>query len=143
MSKRGRPRKPTDIYAVKDWIEYTSDSDSDYNHVQTRHTRLPERPLLVGPAIPTRVSLEPQGSPQAHDDPDVEQISPQSQVPGGRQPHVRPQQPNDQPEQYAQYPATERLSPEPPEPVGSPYHPEAPGDQDPDPEHLEYMSVSY
>lgn len=34
MSKRGRPRKVQSLFQVKEWIEYTSDSDSDINNVQ-------------------------------------------------------------------------------------------------------------
>lgn len=34
MSGRGRPRKNQPLYTVQDWIEYTSDSDSDTNNVQ-------------------------------------------------------------------------------------------------------------
>ena len=34
MSQRGRPRKDQCLYKVKDWIEYTSDSDSDCYNVQ-------------------------------------------------------------------------------------------------------------
>ena len=33
-SRPGRPRKKQPLYAVRDWIEYTSDSDSDFNNVQ-------------------------------------------------------------------------------------------------------------
>lgn len=33
MPKKGRPRKPRLLYHVKNWIEYTSDSDSDFNNV--------------------------------------------------------------------------------------------------------------
>ena len=34
MFKRGRPRKRHSIFAVKQWIEYTSDSDSDADNVR-------------------------------------------------------------------------------------------------------------
>ena len=34
MASKGRPRKDRPLYMVKDWIEYTSDSDSDCNNVQ-------------------------------------------------------------------------------------------------------------
>ena len=34
MSKQGRPRKRQSLFIVKDFIEYTSDSDSDANNVQ-------------------------------------------------------------------------------------------------------------
>ena len=34
MPRRGRPRKRKSIFSVQDWIEYTSDSDSDHNNVQ-------------------------------------------------------------------------------------------------------------
>ena len=33
-SRPGRPRKNQPLYAVRDWVEYTSDSDSDFNNVQ-------------------------------------------------------------------------------------------------------------
>ena len=32
-SRPGRPRKQQPLYAVTDWVEYTSDSDSDSNNV--------------------------------------------------------------------------------------------------------------
>lgn len=35
MSRRGRPKKSQPLYTVQDLIEYTSDSDSDYNNVQS------------------------------------------------------------------------------------------------------------
>ena len=34
MSKRGRPRKNKTLFTVRNWIEYTSDSDSDSNNIQ-------------------------------------------------------------------------------------------------------------
>lgn len=34
MSGRGRPRKDQPLFLIKDLIEYTSDSDSDYNNLQ-------------------------------------------------------------------------------------------------------------
>ena len=33
MANRGRPRRNPDLFSVEDWIEYTSDSDSDSNNV--------------------------------------------------------------------------------------------------------------
>ena len=63
-SNRGRPRKNRPLYAIKDWVEYTSDSDSDCNNI---HQNLEH----VQPQLPE----VQQASNSRHSLPEVQQAS--------------------------------------------------------------------
>ena len=115
MSKRGRPKKPEpqSLYSVKDWIEYTSDSDSDINHieengrpenvyVQTSPLRPPKFPRLSEPIYHSRPLLQPrqqqqeqpmdeQDDEEQHEVERPEQPDPElHQHEGDRYPHQQP-----------------------------------------------------
>lgn len=89
MSKRGRPRKIQSVYSVQNWIEYTSDSDSDNNNVQQNRSYeieegslqsigLPHQARQI--PLPKRPRLQIYESGQSNEVPQMQQPDQQRQV---------------------------------------------------------------
>ena len=107
MAGRGRPMRNPYLYSVENWIEFTSDSDSDANNVQSNIFNIEQGSLqsIQEPRIPPVVQQEHRGQPQQPDGhfptvvQDQEEQHEQQIPPVGQQqpdgPYIEPR--NDQP----------------------------------------------
>ena len=72
MPRRGRPRKRPfqSLYSVRDWIEYTSDSESDHHNIHQNGAQADQRPSMSAEG-PARQAAD---EPQAMDEPEPQAL---------------------------------------------------------------------